>query len=47
MDKNNNQLSIEHGDYEEILRQAVAVIEHARLAKPRGGIVTCSSMQLR
>ena len=32
MDKNNNQLSIEHGVYEEILRQAVAVIEHARLA---------------
>ena len=32
MDKDNNQLSIERVDYEEILRQAVAVIEHARLA---------------
>ena len=32
MDKDNNQLLIERVDYEEILRQAVAVIEHARLA---------------
>lgn len=31
MDKDNKQLSIERGVYEEILRQAVAVIERARL----------------
>ena len=32
MHKDNNQLSVERVDYEEILRQAVAVIEHVRLA---------------